>query len=216
MVWKRENDFGTSEFYRVQTFWKCWKWLDLFGCFLKNRNNWKMTSGEGSYPSMRAGGKPSTWFPPGTRRAVHTVNIFHHEFPSSEAIYFRHYCTRHFSRFSLLKLWTTFIIFKRFSWTHNTGWKLRFDRVQRLVLMGNETSMWFKDFEGNITSNANAKYQLYQNIHVQHHWSGRGRAFSKTLRFNITLLARSSLLYELVPRAANRLTVHRSLQIPKQ
>ena len=41
--------------------------------------------------------------------------------------------------------------------------------------------MWFKDFECNRTSNSNSKYQLNWNIHVPHHRSGRGQAFSKTV-----------------------------------
>ena len=78
-----------------------------------------------------------------------------------------------------------------------------FARARKLIRIGNETSIYFKHVECNKTSNLNAKYHSDQNIHVQHYGSGRGPAFSKTLRFGITLLAGRSLLYDVEP-AVNR------------
>ena len=65
------------------------------------------------------------------------------------------------------------------------GSKPKFVRAQKLILGGNETSICFKDFECNKTSNLNAKNHSNQNIHVQQHRSSRGRAFPKTLRFGM-------------------------------
>ena len=97
--------------------------------------------------------------------------------------------------YKILKIFHHFYGF--FTNTH-TGSKPKFGRAPELILGGNKTSILFKDFECNKTSNSNAKYHSNQNIHVQDHGSGRGRAFSKTLRFGITLLAGRSLLYELL------------------
>ena len=46
-----------------------------------------------------------------------------------------------------------------------------------------------KGLNVNRTCDLNAKYHLNWNIHVPFYGSSRGRAFSKTLRFGITLLA---------------------------
>ena len=66
--------------------------------------------------------------------------------------------------------------------TH-AGSKLKL--APKLILRGNQTSIWFKDFKCNRTSNSNAKYHLNWNIYVQDYGSSRGQAFSKTLRFGI-------------------------------
>ena len=82
------------------------------------------------------------------------------------------------------KIWNISSFLQIFTNTH-TGSKLKFDRARKLIFSANGTSIWFKDFECNKTSNSNAKHHLNQNIHVQHHRSSRGRAFSKTLRFGM-------------------------------
>ena len=58
-----------------------------------------------------------------------------------------------------------------------SGSKPGFELAPKLIRMGNQTSIQFEDFECNSTSNSNAKYNVNQNIHVQHHRSSRGRPF---------------------------------------
>ena len=94
--------------------------------------------------------------------------------------------------YKILKIFHHFYSF--FTNTH-TGSTPKFGRAPELILGRNKTSILFKDFKCNETSNSNAKYPLNRNFHVQHYGSGRGQAFSKTLRFSITLLAGRSLLY---------------------
>ena len=81
------------------------------------------------------------------------------------------------------KFWKYFIILQLF-YEHTRRFKTKVWSSTRADTQGNKTSILFKDFECNRTSNSNSKYQLNQNIHAQHHRSGR-RAFSKTLRFGI-------------------------------
>ena len=76
-----------------------------------------------------------------------------------------------------------FHLFYSFFTNTHPGSKPKFGRAPELIRRGNKTSILFEDFECNRTSNLKVKHQLNQNIHVQHHRSGRGRAFSKTLQF---------------------------------
>ena len=96
----------------------------------------------------RAGGKPSTRFPPGTRRAeiivyfdykfmlLH-VEALNYKFPNKKLIF------KAFSGFSKLFLDFSFSIFSKLFRNRCSPYKLRFARPWKLIFTQNKTSIWY-------------------------------------------------------------------------
>ena len=82
------------------------------------------------------------------------------------------------------KFWKYSSKYQLFS-EHTPGFKTQVWISTNSYTRGKLNFRIIKRFECNRTSNSNAKYHLNWNIHVPHHRSGRGQAFSKTLRFGM-------------------------------
>ena len=84
----------------------------------------------------RAGGKPSTWFPLGTRRVVHAFDIFFSwiSFFAScliSKVLHQPFYNEIFQNLKNIHHFSAFFV------NTHTGWKLGFDRVQKLILTEN-------------------------------------------------------------------------------